>query len=60
MNILHRQVPFSLLFSPFHSRWRVGRDSFLVLVLAATHSEMALQSVLHIRIEKQNVEIIDK
>ena len=33
--------------------------SFLVLAFAATRSEMALQSVLLIRIGKQNVEIID-
>ena len=34
-------------------------DSFLVLVFAATPSEMALRSVLFFRIGKQNVEIID-
>ena len=39
---------------------RVGRDSFLVLVFATTRSEMALSSVLLIRIGKQNVKIIEK
>ena len=36
------------------------RNPFLVLVFAATLSEMALRSVLLIRIGKQNDEIIDK
>ena len=31
---------------PLNNRWRVGGDSFLVLVFAATCREMALQSVL--------------
>ena len=57
MNISHRQLPFCHLFPPFPARWWVGRDTFLVLVFAATRSEMALRSVLLIRIGKQNVEI---
>ena len=48
---------FAILSPPFPERWRVGPDSFLVLVFAATCSEMALGSVLLIRIGKQNVEI---
>ena len=44
-------------FCPFLARWRVGIDSFLVLVFAATRSEMALRSVLLIRIGNQNLEI---
>ena len=46
MNISHRQAPFCPLFRPFLARWQVNRDSFLVLVFAATQSEMALWSVL--------------
>ena len=33
-------------FPPFLGRWRVSRDYFLVLAFPATHSEMALRSVL--------------
>ena len=55
----HRQSPFSHLFPLFPARWRVGCDSFLVLVFAAMRSEMALRSVLLIQIGKQNVKIID-
>ena len=39
--------------SPANDRWRVGGDSFLVRVFAATDREMALQSVCLI-FEKEN------
>ena len=45
--IASARVPFAkICFCPFLARWRVGRNSFLVLVFAATRSEMTLQSVL--------------
>ena len=57
--VVTAQCVFEASFSP--TKRQVARRSrfVLVLVFAATHIEMALWSALLIRIEKQDVEILD-